>query len=116
MRPVQSVQSIEIENSSGAATVFDVAGYHVDGRAAPPRIVLNDLAPPPPERSAEGIAISFTAGFGSMAADVPAPIRHALLLLVAHWFENREPCVGAVSPRIPDAVSTLLAPYRVVRL
>ena len=116
MRPVQSVHSIEVANGSGGATALAPAGYHVDGRALPPRIILAIDAPPAPEQSAEGIAITFTAGFGPLAADVPAPIRQALLLLVAHWFENREPCTGAASQRTPDAISTLLAPYRMVRL
>ena len=45
------------------------------------------------------------------------PIRHALLMLVAHWYEHREPVeIGAASAPVPPMVSDLLQPYRPVRL
>lgn len=116
MRPVQSVLAIEFASGGDGATALAPASYHVDGRALPPRIVLTSDAPPALEQRAEGISIDFVAGFGPAAEHVPAPIRQALLLLVAHWFENREPCADVASPGIPAAVSTLLMPYRMVRL
>ena len=51
---------------------------------------------------------------GATAADVPAPIRHALLLMVAHWYENREPTDAPT--RLPAPISELLAPYKSARL
>ncbi|MEL6623750.1 MAG: head-tail connector protein, partial [Pseudomonadota bacterium] len=71
----------------------------------------------PSPTQAQTLTIAFRAGFGATAEDVPAPIRHALLMLIAHWFENREPVsFGQSASRIPDAVSDLLKPYRAVRL
>ena len=116
MWPVKSIESIEISQGEGSATTLSSASYHLDGMAKPARLVLKDEAPPQPNAIAEGIAIDFTAGFGIIAASVPQPIRQALLLLVTHWFENREPSATKNGARIPDAVSSLLAPYRVVRL
>ena len=116
MRPVQSIESIAISHGDGAASLLPGASYHLDGMAQPARLVLKDEAPPRPNAIAEGIAIDFTAGFGLLAVSVPQPIRQALLLLVAHWFENREPSDANNGTRIPDAVSALLAPYRVVHL
>jgi hypothetical protein len=44
-------------------------------------------------------------------------MRHALKLLVAHWFERREPVVLGVAPHEgPATVAGLLLPYRRVRL
>ena len=38
-------------------------------------------------------------------------------MLVAHWYEHREPVAVGVTPaRIPDTVDALLAPFREVRL
>ena len=72
---------------------------------------------PAPGVAALGIEIQFTAGFGAAATDVPAPLRQAILLLVAHWYENREPVVaGIAATRFPDAVIGLLEPYRMRRL
>lgn len=117
MRPVQSVQAIEVERPGSATTTLPLSSYHLDGNAVPARVLLDPAAIPMPDAIAEGISIRFTAGFGANAADVPQPIRHALLLLVAHWFENREPTTAGVPlAAIPDAVSALLAPFRVVHL
>ena len=117
IRPVQHITSIEVTHATGAATMVSPSSYHLDGRGLPPRIVLTTLPPPIPDLPADGIAISMIAGFGGAAADVPEPIRHAVLLLVAHWFENREPTeVGQPTAGIPYAVNSLLMPYRVVRL
>ena len=43
----------------------------------------------------------------------PAPIRQAMLLLVAHWYEHREPVeIGGRRARAARWSPTLLAPYR----
>jgi uncharacterized phiE125 gp8 family phage protein len=72
---------------------------------------------PRPGLSALGIEIAFTAGYGNVASAVPAPLRQALLLLVAHWYEHREPVhIGGAVVAVPDTIASLLAPYRMVRL
>jgi uncharacterized phiE125 gp8 family phage protein len=117
IRPVISVQSVVVTRADGAPVAVPASAYHVDGNACPPRIVAEWESLPEPGIIADGIAVEFTAGFGAAATDVPAPIRHAILLLTAHWFECREPSLTMDRPAaIPDAVSALLAPYRVVRL
>ena len=57
----------------------------------------------------EAFTVTFTAGFGNAAA-VPASIKHAILMLVAHWYENRE-AVGKAEA-LPMAFHALIAPYR----
>lgn len=117
MRPVQSIEQVAIVHSNGDVTPQLASTYRLDGQANPARIALTTIAPPAPEVSAAGILIDFTAGFGPAAADVPEPIRHATLLLVAHWYECREPTpAGTTPPRIPSTIDTLLSPYRTVRL
>ena len=75
------------------------------------------LAWPSAAPHANGIEIAFTAGYGDAAADVPEPIRQALLLLIAHWYEHRSPLeVGPLAQPAPDMVAELLAPYRTMRL
>jgi uncharacterized phiE125 gp8 family phage protein len=117
IRPVQQIRSIEVTHAIGVATTVSPSSYLLDGHGLPARLVLTTLSPPLPEVPADGIAIEMIAGFGPAASDVPQPIRHALLLLVAHWFECREPTsTGKPATGIPDAVNALLAPFRVVRL
>lgn len=60
----------------------------------------------------EAITVKFVAGFGTQPGEVPQPIRHAITLLAAHYFENREPVnVGNTVTPIPMSVSSLLADY-----
>jgi len=117
LRPLRSVSSVNVLTADGAAETVSPASYVVDIDGTPPRIVPNSGSWPQPEKAANGIEIEFTAGFGDEAADVPAPVRQALLLLIAHWYEHRDPIeVGSRDAAIPAAVSDLLAPYRAVRL
>ena len=119
LRPVQSVAAVRLYDETGAATTLDPATYFLDGAAAPPRLVRQRRALPWPQpaRIANGIEIAFTAGFGPAPADVPAPIRQAILLLIAHWHEHRSPLEdGAPAEPLPPMVTELLAPYRSVRL
>lgn len=115
--PLQSVSEIRMIAADGTPSIVDPAGYDVDHAGTPPRIARLAATSLVPGRRLGGIAIDFSAGYGSAASDVPEPIRHALLMLVAHWFENREPPrPRMLPPGIPDAVSDLLLPYRGVRL
>ncbi|WP_320188921.1 head-tail connector protein (plasmid) [Agrobacterium rosae] len=53
---------------------------------------------------------------GNFITDVPEPIRFAILLLVGHWYRNREAVVvGASVANLPFAVEALLQPYRIYR-
>jgi uncharacterized phiE125 gp8 family phage protein len=118
LRPVAAIAHVRVWNADGGSVTVDPAGLLLDGQGMPPRLVaLDGSALAAPTRAANGVEIAFTAGFGPAPADVPAPIRHALLLLVAHWHENREPVeIGASATAVPQMVSELLAPYRRRRL
>lgn len=117
LRPVSAINSISVLDSDGVPTVVSQDDYALDGDAVPPRLVRVVNQWPKPGQSQSGIEIAFTAGFGSAADDVPQPVRHAHLLLVAHWYEHRDPIeIGSDQTTIPNAVSILLKPYRVARL
>ncbi|OWU84052.1 hypothetical protein ATO6_15375 [Oceanicola sp. 22II-s10i] len=58
------------------------------------------------------VQVNLTAGYGETAADVPAPIRTAILLLVAHWYEHREAVAEGPVAELPMAVQSLITPYR----
>lgn len=57
-------------------------------------------------------AITFTVQLGM--AEVPAGVKQAAMLMVAHWFENREAVVtGTISKPIEFAVESLVNRWRV---
>lgn len=118
LSPVAGVASVRVLTADGAALTLDAAAYEIDTASRPARILRSPGAYwPPPGKRSNGVEIEFTAGFGASSADVPAPIRQALLLLVAHWYEHRDPVeIGASETRVPATVSALLEPYKVKRL
>lgn len=63
----------------------------------------------PVARGAENdVTIVYYAGYGEAANSVPVPARHCILMLVGHWYANREAVVqGGMNP-VPMAVDLLL--------
>jgi len=48
---------------------------------------------------------------------LPKPIYQAMLMLIAHWYENREAVlIGRPSKEIEFAVTNLIAPYRKIAI
>ncbi len=117
LAPLLSVNAVKVKNSAGVASTVTPTNYLVDLASKPPRLVWNNAARPDPGVPAGGIEIEFTAGFGASAATVPAPLKHAVLMLTSHWHEHRDANeIGSGAARIPDAVSDLIQPFRKIRL
>jgi uncharacterized phiE125 gp8 family phage protein len=61
----------------------------------------------------DAVKVTWVAGYGATPASVPAAIRSAMLLLIAHWYDNRAAVnVGNITSELPLAAAALLAPYR----
>ena len=116
LSPVQTVSAITLHDPDGGMSVLDPEDYSVDLLSDPARIVLTAAVPSTGLRPFNGFEVAFTAGFGD-AGDVAQPIRQALLLMVAHWFERRAPVeLGSGPQGVPAIAAGLLQPYRRVRL
>ena len=108
--PVQSIDGIKVRTSAGKLLV-DEKFYEVDTASSQARIrALSGFLYPAPRLNA--VEISLTAGFGDAGENVPAPLRQAVLMLVAHWFENREGHGEKTRAGMPVEVRDLLAPWR----
>lgn len=115
--PLQAITAVRVRDAAGAATLLPPTTYLVDIASKPPRLVWNNAAPLQPGRATNGIEVDVTTGFGATAASVPAPLKHAILMLTAHWYEHRDPIeIGSLAARIPDAVNDLIQPFRKFRL
>jgi len=114
LSPVASIDAVTIYNAAGDPTVLEASAYITDVSSVPARLLVrNSLAP---GAAFNGIEIDFTAGYGD-AADIPAPLSQAILQLVAHWYETREPVAfGGPAGEVPETVSALIAPFKLVRL
>lgn len=118
--PLRSIDSVVLFDDADVQTVWSAGNYFADIAGTPGRMMLRQGAVPPNGgRAANAIQISFTCGFGDAPGDVPAPIRQAVMMLAAHYFENREALAGLGSggaALLPLGVQALLAPYRLARL
>ena len=116
LRPVRNVVELRVRAGGGTVTVVDPALYDTDLTGDVARITARPGALPGPAAST-AFEIDFAAGYGDGADDVPGDIRQAIVLLVSHWFEHRDPsAAGSMVAPLPAAVAGLLAPYKAVRL
>ena len=117
IRPVQAIEQVSVMTAGASEDVIGAGDYEADIAGGVARLVAASGSLPQPGVRLGGARITFRAGFGDGAGDVPDQIRHALKLLAAHWYEVRDPVhIGSHTARVPDIVSDLLAPYKVRRL
>lgn len=116
--PVQSVTAINKYDVNNTFVTIDPVNYVVDALSVPPRILWRGSGSSPcPGRPLNGIEVIVIAGYGNDGDQVPQPIRQAILMLVAQWFEHREPpTLNGPDDTLPPAVASLLKPYVLVRL
>jgi hypothetical protein len=109
--PVLDVETVKVFASDGTSVTLPETTYSVDlisGKLA----FLPSAALVDPSKSVGGIEIDFSAGYGTSASSVPAPLKQAMLVLVALSFEERIPEQGS----LPAAVAALLKPYRFAKI
>lgn len=118
-RPIlQSVTSITYIDEAGDSQTLSSSLYQADLKSEPGRIVpaYGQAWPATRDGYLNPVTIRFVAGYG-LAAAVPQPIKQAMLLMIGHWFYNREDTViGTIVSELPSGVEELLFPYRIIRL
>jgi uncharacterized phiE125 gp8 family phage protein len=115
--PLREVIAARVWQADGTLLPIDIEAFAVDAASAPAVLAFARGAMPMPGRLAAGIEIDIEAGYGNEPEDVPEPLRQAIRLLVAHWYENRRVLsASGEMASFPTNVGALLAPYRVVSL
>lgn len=116
--PLQSVTSIDYTRQDGTSGTVDSSVYVVDTDHVPGRVALVDGESWPSDdlQAIGGVTVTYQAGYGSDADDVPRPLRHAVMMLVGHLYEHRETVTvggGGNDVEMPLATRALAWPYRV---
>ncbi len=94
--PLVSVTSISYTDGDGASQTLGTSVYGVGTIRDPGRIFLKSGQEwPSTLDQANVVTVVAVAGYGASASDVPEPLKHAVLMLVSHYYEHRE----AVDPR-----------------
>lgn len=120
LAPTQSVTSIALLDEDDEGTAF--TGFYLDKADGFGQIVLKKgVSWPTVLRDKGGIVIDFMVGYGSDGSFAPSDLKHAVLLLAAHWFETREGVTpsmakGMEPKAIPFGVQAILNKYRRLRL
>jgi uncharacterized phiE125 gp8 family phage protein len=113
--PLRAVSAARVFDSGNSAHALDVQRFVVD--AARDAIAAPCWSLPPPGRDVAGIELDIEVGFGALATDVPEPLRQAIRLLLAHWYDNRGlAAIGGSVALLPAGVAALVATHRLVSL
>jgi uncharacterized phiE125 gp8 family phage protein len=108
--PLQSVTSIQYVDQNNVTATFASSYYAVDTYSESGRVklVMGAAWPGSTLYTLNGVRVRFTAGFG-LAVSVPQKYKQAILLLVGHWYANREQVIAGLKPEeIPFGVEALL--------
>jgi len=104
-----SLTSVVATNAAGTNTTLSASDYKLNHTCVFSTIQILNAG------DAESVAVTYTAGYGATAADIPTAIKQWILLDVSTLYENREAVVvGSIISNVPyPFVGGLLDPYRV---
>ena len=114
--PLSSVSSITYVDTDGDTQTLSASVYSVDTDTEPGRISLafNQSWPDIREQN-NAVVVTFVAGYGSAATNVPAALRETVKLLTAHYYEFRQPVIaGTTAVKIPLHIESLIWIHRVL--
>ena len=113
--PLISLLQIRVRGADGTAQIIDPERYALDATVNPARVYpVGGWPAVGAERL--GVEIDFEAGYGPAPDDSPASLRQAVLTLVAHAFQNRDPGETGAEDAMRTRLSALIAPFAEVRL
>jgi uncharacterized phiE125 gp8 family phage protein len=89
--PVQNVTAVKYYDTDGVLQTDDINNYQVFGTDFATVISPKDsFTWPVSQQRSDAIKIEYEIGYGDEITNVPQTIRHALMLLIGHWYDNRE--------------------------
>lgn len=116
--PLQALTSFTLYDESDAATTMSTSAWRVDALEGELYQKPSTQWPSVLMRQVNPIEIVYTCGYGNTADAVPYPIRLAILLLVGHYYTNRQAVDMVRTQGWPQqlefGVNALLEPYRLI--
>lgn len=119
LAPVISITSLKYDDADGVEQTVSGSDYSLlnDDLGSFVRF-SNDFAIPSLSNSRPAVRVTYVAGYADISgtpktSTVPDDIKHAIALLVRHWFDNPTAVVVGVGAQVmPMAVDAILAKYR----
>lgn len=112
--PDVSEATVAYDDASGTVQTVGVSDYRILADGIGPYLAASLNTAWPSSNGAENsVRVTFTAGFGT-AAEVPSPIKAAILLMVGDLYEHRQTASerGAGKIDMSMTVDRLISPYR----
>ena len=112
--PVSAVQSLTITGLGGSETLVSPDAYRLERDAHVPLVAANGWSLPtiPVGGTAE---IVFDAGYGAGWAEAPSDLRQAVLMLAAHFYDNRA-VAGTRTLSMPAGPAAICKRHKPIRL
>lgn len=108
LAPLQSISSIMYRDAiTNTNKTLSDAEYSVDNVSEPARVSAL-TAWPNTKKINNAVKITFISGY----VDIPSALKHAVKLLVAHFYTNRSNLTDSKMVEMPFGVSSLLLPFR----
>lgn len=98
-----------VENSLGGTTTLSLSQYRIDRDSTPG--VLRPLyggSWPSHLSDENSLTVTWWGGYGPNPEDVPRVVRHAMLMLVATWYERRQAIDSVSATEVPMGAKALL--------
>lgn len=108
--PVVSITSVTYNDTSGTLQTLDTSKYYVQNHKDDTCLIFFHDTPDLEDYNA--LPIRITASVGGQPSN---SIKHAVRMLVAHWYENRRAVItGPTATTIPLGVHSLLNTERII--
>ena len=107
--------TVTFTTEPGATSTYSTAEYRVDRFATPGTVLpIYGSTWTPHRQDDNAISVTWWAGYGPTGASVPAAIKHAMFMLVGHWYDGSRSGVltGSISKEIEFGVKSLLDSQR----
>jgi len=110
--PAISVTSLKYYDTAGTQTTLTATTHYVSDVISQPGRIYEayDYSWPATRDMRKAVEVVYKAGYGSAGSNVPAPMKHAIKIMVSNWYENRDPVTDLKFMRVPFSVEALLDP------
>ena len=111
--PVIQVNAVKYYDADGVLQTDTLTNYEVTGTSFASYVgPAEGFDWPVTQDRSDAIRIEYTIGYGEATTDIPDTLRHALMLLVGHWYDHRENTVMDELTNIPYGFDMLVDMHR----
>ena len=111
--PLIAVTAVKYYDTDGVLQTDTLSNYEIFGTEFSSTIGPKEgFAWPVTQDRPDAIRIEYTIGYGSATTDIPETLRHALMMLIGHWYDNRETTMMDELSNVPYGFDALMDMHR----